>query len=137
MLEYHKIDDLACIYKLFTRVDNGLKTITECVSNYLRTQGRKLIQEDSTQTNPVLFTQSIIDLKDKMELFLTNSFFGDKIFKQMIISDFEHFLNLNLKSPEYLSLYIDDKLKRSAKCVSFFLRITLKNHVRRLFLRSL
>lgn len=36
----------------------------------------------------------------------------------MISSDFEYFLNLNSKSPEYLSLFIDDKLKKGAKGVS-------------------
>jgi cullin 3 len=38
----------------------------------------------------------------------------------MIASDFEHFLNLNPKSPEYLSLFIDDKLKKGVKGVSYF-----------------
>ena len=32
--------------------------------------------------------------------------------------EFEHFLNLNPKSPEYLSLFIDDKLKKGTKGVS-------------------
>lgn len=36
----------------------------------------------------------------------------------MIASDFEHFLNLNPKSPEYLSLFIDDKLKKGVKGMS-------------------
>lgn len=36
----------------------------------------------------------------------------------MIASDFEYFLNLNPKSPEYLSLFIDDKLKKGVKGVS-------------------
>ena len=33
----------------------------------------------------------------------------------MIAKDFEYFLNLNSKSPEYLSLFIDDKLKKGVK----------------------
>lgn len=37
----------------------------------------------------------------------------------MIASDFEHFLNLNQKSPEYLSLFIDDKLKKGVKGVRY------------------
>lgn len=36
----------------------------------------------------------------------------------MIGADFEYFLNLNTKSPEYLSLFIDDKLKKGLKGVS-------------------
>lgn len=54
-------------------------------------------------------------MKDRFDHFLHNSFSGDKIFKQVIASDFEHFLNLNTKSPEYLSLFIDDKLKKGVK----------------------
>lgn len=59
--------------------------------------------------------QNLLDLKDRFDHFLHNSFGGDKIFKQVIASDFEHFLNLNTKSPEYLSLFIDDKLKKGVK----------------------
>jgi cullin 3 len=36
----------------------------------------------------------------------------------MISSGFEYFINLNSKSPEYLSLFIDDKLKKGVKGVS-------------------
>ena len=39
------------------------------------------------------------------------------MFKQRINSDFEHFINLNQRSPEYLSLFIDDKLKKGVKGV--------------------
>ena len=46
---------------------------------------------------------------------MTDSFRDDRIFKQMITSDFEHFINLNSKSPEYLSLFIDEKLKKGIK----------------------
>ena len=63
----------------------------------------------------LFFFQNLLDLKDRFDHFLHNSFNTDKIFKQMIASDFEHFLNLNPKSPEYLSLFIDDKLKKGVK----------------------
>ena len=33
------------------------------------------------------------------------------------LQEFEHFLNLNGKSPEFLSLFIDDKLKKGVKGV--------------------
>jgi cullin 3 len=59
--------------------------------------------------------QSLLDLKDRFDTFLSNSFNGDKEFLKMISKDFEYFLNLNPKSPEYLSLFIDDKLKKGVK----------------------
>lgn len=66
---------------------------------------------------PALIIQNLLDLKDRFDVFLNNSFNNDKTFKQTIASDFEHFLNLNNKSPEYLSLFIDDKLKKGVKGV--------------------
>lgn len=111
--------DLACMYKLFWRVPNGLQTIIACVSNYLRDQGKLLVtEEDGNKTNdtsPVTFVQSLLELKDKFDIFLHRSFNSDKLFLKMIAKDFEHFLNLNPKSPEYLSLFIDDKLKKGVK----------------------
>lgn len=120
MLKHQKTEDLACMYKLFGRVTDGLKTMADCVSQYLREQGKALVQEEEHQpaTNAITFVQSLLDLKDGFDHFLKNSFNNDKIFKQMIASDFEHFLNLNPKSPEYLSLFIDDKLKKGVKGVS-------------------
>ena len=38
--------DLACMYKLFSRVPNGLKTMCECMSSYLREQGKALVSEE-------------------------------------------------------------------------------------------
>ncbi|XP_059609467.1 cullin-3 [Phlebotomus argentipes] len=115
MLKNRKVEDLACMYTLFSRVDDGLKTIVDCVSGYLREQGRMLVKEEETGTNPITYVQNLLDLKDRFDHFLNQSFNNDKIFKHMISSDFEHFLNLNSKSPEYLSLFIDDKLKKGGK----------------------
>lgn len=46
---------------------------------------------------------------------MVESLRDDRVFKQMITSDFEYFINLNPKSPEYLSLFIDEKLKKGIK----------------------
>jgi hypothetical protein len=63
--------------------------------------------------------QSLLELKDRFDHFLVDAFENDKVFKQKIQGDFEHFLNLNQRSPEFLSLYMDDKLKKGARIVSF------------------
>jgi hypothetical protein len=46
MLMHNKTEDLACMYKLFNRLRDGLKTIADCVSKYLREQGKGLVQEE-------------------------------------------------------------------------------------------
>lgn len=119
MLKNQKTEDLSCMYKLFSRVSDGLRTVCDCVSQFLREQGRALVQEEhESTTNAVLYVQNLLDLKDRFDHFLHYSFNNDKNYKQMIASDFEYFLNLNPKSPEYLSLFIDDKLKKGVKGVS-------------------
>ncbi|XP_033207109.1 cullin-3 isoform X2 [Belonocnema kinseyi] len=116
MLQNQKTEDLNCMYKLFSRVTDGLRTVCDCVSQFLRERGRTLVQEDQeSTTNAVSFVQNLLTLKDRFEHFLHYSFNNDKLFKHMIAADFEHFLNLNPKSPEYLSLFIDDKLKKGVK----------------------
>ncbi|ESO98941.1 hypothetical protein LOTGIDRAFT_231265 [Lottia gigantea] len=116
MLENNKTDDLACMYKLCVRVANGLKTMCNCISKYLREQGKALVVEEGEEAkNAITYIQSLLDLKDRFGHFLHESFSDDKLFKQMISGDFEYFINLNAKSPEYLSLFIDDKLKKGVK----------------------
>lgn len=57
MLMHQKTDDLACMYKLFSRVPDGLKTISDCVSLYLREQGKALVEEQEPSTNAITFVQ--------------------------------------------------------------------------------
>lgn len=122
MLKNNRMDDLACMYKLFSRVAEGHKTIGDCVSKYLREEGKALVtqatDEQSQQTNAVTYIQNLLELKDRFDGFLLHSFSNDKFFKQVISGDFEYFLNLNQRSPEFLSLFIDDKLKKGVKGLS-------------------
>lgn len=116
MLKNQKTEDLARMFRLFNRVPEGLKTVVECVSQYLREQGRALVtDEDGGKGDALSFVQNLLDLKDRFDHFLHHSFNGERQFKQMIAGDFEYFLNLNRKSPEYLSLFVDDKLKKGVK----------------------
>lgn len=61
MLKTNKKADLQCMYKLFTRVqDGGLKTIIDCLSTFLRDTGKALVteeEEDAGGKNAILFVQ--------------------------------------------------------------------------------
>ena len=50
--------DLACMYKLFIRVPEGLKTMCECISVYLREQGKAIVSEEGEDSkNAITFVQ--------------------------------------------------------------------------------
>merc|ERR1719433_2221195 len=117
MLINTKIEDLACMYKLLARVSEGHKIMAECLSEHLRAKGKALVEENG-QTNAIVYVQNLLDLKDRFDKFLLGSFSNDPYFKKVIQGDFEYFLNINTRSPEFLSLFIDDKLKKGVKGLS-------------------
>lgn len=58
MLKFSKCDDLATMYRLFERVPNGHLTIADCMSNYLREQGRALVTENADEgKNAISYVQ--------------------------------------------------------------------------------
>jgi cullin 3 len=57
MLKNQKTEDLASMYRLFSRVADGLKSMADCISQYLRKQGMALVQEDERGTNAINFVQ--------------------------------------------------------------------------------
>jgi len=120
MLKNSKYEDLGCMFRLFQRVKDGLKAMCDAMSVYLREQGRAIVSEEEEEQgkNAITFIHKLLDLKERFDQFLDKSFDQNILFKQTISGDFEHFLNLNPKSPEYLSLFIDEKLKKGSKGLS-------------------
>lgn len=115
MLKNEKIDDLRTMYTVLSRIEKeGIETMKNAASKNLREQGKAVVEENAKKS-AVDFIQALLDLKDKFDRFLVESLRDDRVFKQMITSDFEYFINLNPKSPEYLSLFIDEKLKKGIK----------------------
>ncbi|KAI1702469.1 cullin family domain-containing protein [Ditylenchus destructor] len=130
MLVNDRIADLRALYELLKRVDNGIRTMTDTMSKYLRGRGKLLVEESNAEPTDgtvgqgtpadksIGFIQNLLDLKLQFDRYLSEAFKDDKEFKQKIQGDFEYFLNLNSRSPEYLSLYIDDKLKKGLKSMN-------------------
>lgn len=51
------------MYKLFSRVENGLKTIINAVSNHLQHEGKTLVMDDGNKEDPISFATVRIILK--------------------------------------------------------------------------
>lgn len=81
------------------------------------------------------WVQEVLDLKDKFDRILEEAFVGDKAVQMSInevssvysvtlsggfllkIQAFQSFINANPRAPEYLSLFIDEHLKKGTKAV--------------------
>ncbi|WOK93273.1 cullin-3A-like [Canna indica] len=118
MLLDDKYGDLSRMYNLFRRVAEGLSTIRDLMTLHLRENGKQLVTDPERLKDPVDFVQQLLNEKDKYDKIITAAFNSDKTFQNALNSSFEYFINLNNRSPEFISLYVDDKLRKGLKGVS-------------------
>ncbi|KAF8378431.1 hypothetical protein HHK36_029770 [Tetracentron sinense] len=118
MLVDDKYEDLGRMYSLFRRVPDGLSTIKEVMISHIRETGKQLVTDPERLRDPVDFVQRLLDEKDKHDKIISLAFNNDKTFQNALNSSFEYFINLNPRSPEFISLFVDDKLRKDLKGVS-------------------
>lgn len=118
MLLDDKYEDLGRTYNLFRRVDNGLSSIRDVMTSHIRETGKQLVTDPERVKDPVEFVQRLLDEKDKYDRIINLAFSNDKTFQNALNSSFEYFINLNPRSPEFISLFVDDKLRKGLKGVS-------------------
>eukprot|EP00268_Persea_americana_P014047 TRINITY_DN1621_c0_g1_i2.p1 TRINITY_DN1621_c0_g1~~TRINITY_DN1621_c0_g1_i2.p1 ORF type:complete len:759 (-),score=144.50 TRINITY_DN1621_c0_g1_i2:953-2929(-) len=118
MLVDDKYDDLGRMYNLFRRVPDGLSTVRDVMTSHLRETGKQLVTDPERLRDPVDFVQHLLDERDKHDKIISLAFNNDKTFQNALNSSFEYFINLNPRSPEFISLFVDDKLRKGLKEVS-------------------
>ena len=86
--------DLACMFRLFARVTDGLECIQKAMSGFLRDTGKSMVTEDPSGEGPgrnaVTYVQSLLDLRDQYNMFLEQSFGSHQLFKNAISSVSPH-----------------------------------------------
>ncbi|XP_060196818.1 cullin-3A-like [Lycium barbarum] len=118
MLLDDKYEDLRRMYNLFRRVRNGLATIKDVMTSHIREIGKQLVTDPEKLKDPVEFVQCLLNEKDKYDNIIILAFNNDKTFQNALNSSFEFFINLNPRSPEFISLFVDEKLRKGLKGVS-------------------
>ncbi|KAE8663216.1 Cullin-3 [Hibiscus syriacus] len=117
MLLDDKYEDLGRMYNLFKRVPNGLSMIRDVMTSHLRETGKQLVTDAESSKDPVEFVQWLLDERDKYDKIICQAFSNVKTFQNALNSSFEYFINLNSRSPEFISLFVDDKLRKGLKGV--------------------
>ncbi|KAF9920567.1 Cullin-3 [Linnemannia zychae] len=128
LLINNRLGDLDRMYRLFSRVPNGVRELQGGLSEYIRECGKSINANVQTSTIEnvdkgvplgvalaLRWVQEVLDLKERFDVFLSQAFAKDKSFETAISSAFESFINLNPKAPEFMSLFIDNKLKKDFK----------------------
>ena len=131
LISLNKYDDLQLMYDLLSnghlQIRNMLKTIIidygTKINNSCCDKTCFSVESESNSTsvnNPLKWMQDILELKIKFDLILVKSFKKDKNFQSDVSQAFEHVVNINLRSPEFVCLYIDNLLKKGLKGVTLF-----------------
>ncbi|KAF9178540.1 Cullin-3 [Haplosporangium sp. Z 767] len=146
LLVNNRLEDLERMYRLFSRVPNGAKELQAGVSEYIKECGKAIntnVKASSVENVEkgvsagvalaLRWVQEVLDLKERFSTILALSFAKDKAFEATIDSAFDSFINLNTKAPEFISLFIDNKLKKDFKGKSDDEVETILNKTTRLF----
>ncbi|KAL1427485.1 hypothetical protein MTO96_017199 [Rhipicephalus appendiculatus] len=115
MLKNQMTDDLALLFRFLKRVPDGAKTLLDCVSKLLRSTGRSLVNEhgDSASLIP-----RVMELRDRFDHILQHCFNNEELARDMIATGFECILSNTRKSPEYLSAFIDDMMRKGIRTMT-------------------
>ncbi|KAL7805163.1 Cullin [Trichoderma aethiopicum] len=143
MIDNDKIHDLSILYRLIARVDDEKTALRDIlqkrvvelgleIENVLKSTDFSTAQGDGEEggdgekgktLNPaaqqtaaaIKWVDDVLRLKDKFDYMLQECFQGDLVLQAALTKSFAEFINLFHRSSEYVSLYIDDNLKRGIR----------------------
>ncbi|KAI8992081.1 Cullin [Mycotypha africana] len=126
MLDADKYTDLLRMYNLFARVPAGLNEMRTFMSQYILDLGSQINQNTTTDLKEhrqqekgsnaaINWVLQVLSLQEKFDKLLEQAANNDKSFQTIFNEAFEHFINENQKSAEFISLFIDENLKKGLK----------------------
>ncbi|KAJ7494705.1 Cullin-domain-containing protein [Mycena galericulata] len=133
MIDLNKTSDMARLYRLFIMVPTGLPCLKRALKDSVRRRGEVINQAssgieggDAQATSKAAsgaqilalalkWVQDVLDLKDLFDKIWKDAFSCDRELESNLNEAFETFINLNERSSEFISLFIDDNLKRGLK----------------------
>ncbi|TFK40341.1 Cullin [Crucibulum laeve] len=144
MVDTNKMEDLFRLYTLVIKVATGLSCLKRALKASVARRGKEIndislgagtadqdVEEDAQSSKQkgkpkarapnagaqpaTKWVQDVLDLKDRFDLIWKKAFRSDREVETALNEAFESFINTNDKAPEFISLFIDDHLKRGLK----------------------
>ncbi|KAF8638268.1 hypothetical protein AX17_002290 [Amanita inopinata Kibby_2008] len=145
MVDSSKTEDLGRLYRLYSQIPTGLTCIKRSLKESIAQRGKEInrlslvveegqddqiggLNEDgdaskrkarakirSTNSGAQKWVQDVLDLKDRFDSVWKNAWQSDRELGTTLNEAFSDFVNLNDKAPEFISLFIDDHLRRGFK----------------------
>ncbi|VDM58101.1 unnamed protein product [Angiostrongylus costaricensis] len=127
LLEANKDDDLARMYKLCERVEDGLNNLRSALEAHITKEGLAAIAKiaDAAFTDAKLYVTTILSVHNRYSSLVGSAFQNESGFIQALDKAATTFINKNAvtrrspqqlsKSPELLAKYCDQLLRKSSK----------------------
>ncbi|ORX40451.1 Cullin [Kockovaella imperatae] len=136
MVDTEKVGDLRRLYTLLLRVPENIgrdalrlalridieergkavnQSATETPDNDEDPKGKGKAKESNALSSALRWVQDTLDLKDKFDQLLAQAFGNDLSVQTSINEAFQSFINATPRAPEFLSLFIDEHLKKGTK----------------------
>lgn len=144
MIDNDKFDDLQNVYQLVKRVDARLKVLKDAVHGKIMASGREInLSATNFAAEPapkpfkpekkeggkgpaakplnqqtvaaINWVEEVLKLRSKYTKLLEQAFQSDLVMEKALEVSFQDFINENRRSPEFLSLFLDQYLKSSGK----------------------
>lgn len=121
LLTDKKVTDLSRMFRLFSRVPEGLQPIAAIFRKHITEEGNELVAKREAGQEANEFIQSFIDLHDASLETVAQCFDGHNMFHKAMKEAFEDFLNKDageMSTAELISNFCDFILKKSGEKMS-------------------
>lgn len=120
MMADDALSDLATMYRMSARVQGGLELLRRNAAAYVETAGSELVTAEADKTKESFneFVLALLTLKRRTDVMVQEAWAADKLFSKDIAKAFEKFVNINDRTPQYLSLFVDEQLTKGLKGLS-------------------
>jgi len=126
LLEDDKLEDLARMFQLLSRIDRGLEPLKEILEKHVQDKGLEAVQSvaKAAVVNPKMYVETVLKVHKKYNELVNTAFRGDSGFVAALDKACRRFINDNAvtklaksssKSPELLAKFCDILLKKSPK----------------------
>lgn len=124
LLDNERVDDLTRMYKLLSRIKDGLDPLRNRFEAHVRKAGLASVDKvaSSGDFEPKVYVDALLDIHSKYQQLVTVAFTGESEFVRSLDNACKEFVNRNevcksnsSRSPELLAKYTDSLLKKGAK----------------------
>lgn len=129
LLANDKSEDLQRMFRLYSRLENGLQPIAAVVERFICDMGNDIVQQrqsrldsgEKDNNDDPAFVKALLSLHDKYLGVIKTDFSGHSIFQKALKDAFVEFVNKNVGSytnAEFMSTYCDRILKSGGEKLS-------------------